>query len=89
MPKPPVLLPNPALHSDPACIAFRSLSSFRFLGFVQRFGAGGGGELQSLGLFSIFLCQAAETIAPQRDTSLCGPPSKAYRHFLITNHRTW
>ena len=37
--------PNPALHSDPACIAFRSLSSFRFLGFVQRLGAGGAGEL--------------------------------------------
>jgi hypothetical protein len=42
-------LPNPALHSDPACIAFRSLSSFCFLGFVQRLGAGGAGELHSLG----------------------------------------
>ena len=41
--------PNPALHSDPACIAFRSLSSFRFLGFAQRLGAGGAGELHSLG----------------------------------------
>ena len=25
--------PNPPLNSDPACIAFRSFSSFRFLGF--------------------------------------------------------
>ena len=47
--KQPSSRPNPALHSDPACIAFRSLSSFRFLGFVQRLGAGGAGELQSLG----------------------------------------
>jgi hypothetical protein len=36
-------VPNPALNSDPACIAFRSLSTFRFLGFVQRPGAGGAG----------------------------------------------
>ena len=42
--------PNPALHSDPACIAFRSLSASRFLGFVHRLGAGGAGELHSLGL---------------------------------------
>ena len=41
--------PNPPLHSDPACIAFRSLSSFRYLGFVRRLGAGGAGELHSLG----------------------------------------
>ena len=32
--------PNPPLNSDPACIAFRSLSCFRYLGFVQRLGAG-------------------------------------------------
>jgi len=32
--------PNPPLNSDPACIAFRSLSAFRFLGSAQRFGAG-------------------------------------------------
>ena len=35
--------PNPSLNSDPACIAFRSLSASRFLGFVQRLGAGGAG----------------------------------------------
>jgi hypothetical protein len=33
--------PNLALNPDPACIAFRSLSTTRFLGFVQRLGAGG------------------------------------------------
>ena len=33
--------PNPPLNSDPACIAFRSFSSSRFLGSVQRLGAGG------------------------------------------------
>jgi len=43
-------LPNPALHSDPACIVFRSLSASRFLDFVQRLGAGGAGELHSLGV---------------------------------------
>jgi len=32
--------PNPPLNSDPADIAFRSFSSFRFLGFAQRLGAG-------------------------------------------------
>ena len=37
MPSPP----NPALNSDPACIAFRSFSSFRFLGSARRLGAGG------------------------------------------------
>ncbi len=42
--------PNPPLKSDPACRAFRSLSTFRFLGFVQRLGAGGAGELHALGL---------------------------------------
>ena len=36
-------VPNPSLNSDPACIAFRSLSTSRFLGFVQRLGAGGAG----------------------------------------------
>ena len=35
--------PNPPLNSDLAYIAFRSLSSSRFLGFVQRLGAGGAG----------------------------------------------
>jgi len=34
---------NPPLNSDPACIVFRSFSSSRFLGFVQRLGAGGAG----------------------------------------------
>jgi len=34
---------NLSLKSDPACIAFRSFSSFRYLGFVQRLGAGGAG----------------------------------------------
>ena len=37
------LRPNPRLNSDPACIAFHSLSSFRFLGFAQHLGAGGAG----------------------------------------------
>ena len=41
--------PNPPLHSGPACIASRSLSTSCYLGFVQRLGAGGAGELQSLG----------------------------------------
>jgi hypothetical protein len=36
-------VPNPALNSDPACIVFRSFSSFRFLDFAQRFGAGAAG----------------------------------------------
>ena len=31
---------NPALKSDPACIAFRSLSTFRYLGSAHRLGAG-------------------------------------------------
>ena len=35
--------PNLALKSDPACIAFRSLSAFRYPGFAQRLGAGGAG----------------------------------------------
>ena len=38
-----ILRPNPSLNSDPACIVLRSLSSTRFLGFVQRLGAGGAG----------------------------------------------
>ena len=32
--------PNLALKSDPACIAFRSLSTFRYLGSAHRLGAG-------------------------------------------------
>jgi len=32
--------PNPRLNSDPACVAIRSLSTSRFLGSVQRLGAG-------------------------------------------------
>ena len=32
--------PNPPLKSDPACIAFRSLSIFRYLGSAHRLGAG-------------------------------------------------
>jgi hypothetical protein len=35
--------PNPPLNSDPAYIAYRSLSSSRFLGSVHRLGAGGAG----------------------------------------------
>jgi hypothetical protein len=35
--------PNPPLNSDPARIAFRSLSTSGFLGSVQRLGAGGVG----------------------------------------------
>ena len=34
---------NPTLNSDPACVVLRSFSSFVFLGFVQRLGAGGAG----------------------------------------------
>jgi hypothetical protein len=41
--------PNPPLNSDPACTAFRSFSSSRFLGSAQRLGAGGAGLLHSLG----------------------------------------
>jgi len=33
-------LPNSPLHSDPARIAFRSLSAFRYLGFAHCLGAG-------------------------------------------------
>ena len=35
--------PNLSLNSDPACIVIRSLSTSRFLGSVQRLGAGGAG----------------------------------------------
>jgi hypothetical protein len=35
--------PNRQLNSDPACIVFPSFSSFRYLGFVHRPGAGGAG----------------------------------------------
>jgi len=35
--------PNPALNPDPACIAFRSLSTSRFLGSARRLDAGGAG----------------------------------------------
>jgi hypothetical protein len=35
--------PNPPLNSDPACIAFRSLSASRFLGSAHRLSAGGAG----------------------------------------------
>jgi len=41
--------PNLSLNSDPACIVFHSFSTFRFLGFAQRLGAGGAGYLPSLG----------------------------------------
>ena len=41
---------NLPLNPDPAWIAFRSLSSSCYLGFVQRLDAGGAGELHSLGL---------------------------------------
>jgi hypothetical protein len=40
---------DPPLNSNPACIAFRSLSASRFLGSAHRLGAGGVGELYSLG----------------------------------------
>ena len=50
--------PNPALHSDPACIAFRSLSTSCYLDFVERLGAGGAGELLPLGAFGLFQCVA-------------------------------
>jgi hypothetical protein len=33
-------LPNPRINSDSACIAFHSLSVFRFLGSAQHLGAG-------------------------------------------------
>ncbi len=33
-------MPNPPLKSDPACIAFRSLSAFCYLGSARRLGAG-------------------------------------------------
>jgi len=33
-------LPNPPLKSDPACIAFRSLSTSRYPGSAHRLGAG-------------------------------------------------
>jgi len=36
-------VPNPPLNSDPACIAFRSLSAFRYPGSAQSLGAGGAG----------------------------------------------
>ena len=32
--------PNLSLKSDPACISFRSLSTFRYLGSAHRLGAG-------------------------------------------------
>jgi hypothetical protein len=41
--------PNLSLKSDCVCIAFHSLSSFRYLGSAHRLGAGGAGELPSLG----------------------------------------
>jgi hypothetical protein len=34
-------MPNPPLKSDPACIAFRSLSTSCYLGSAHRLGAGG------------------------------------------------
>ena len=40
--------PNPPLNSGPACIVFRSFSTSRYLGSVQRLGAGGAGWLHSL-----------------------------------------
>ena len=36
-------LPKLAFNTDPACIAFRSLSAFRYPGSAQRLGAGGAG----------------------------------------------
>lgn len=38
-----------SLNSDPACFAFRSLSTFPFLGFARRHGAGKTGYLLSIG----------------------------------------
>lgn len=40
--------PNPLLNSDPTCIAFRFLSTSRFLGSARRLGAGGADWLHSL-----------------------------------------
>lgn len=48
-PAPPA---NLSLNSDPACNAFRSLSAFRYLGFVRRLGAGVVGWLHSLGILT-------------------------------------
>ncbi len=36
-------VPNLSLNPDPACIAFRSISTSRFLGSAQCLGAGGAG----------------------------------------------
>jgi hypothetical protein len=36
-------VPNLSLNSDPACIAFRSLSTSSYLGSAHRLGAGGSG----------------------------------------------
>jgi hypothetical protein len=44
--------PNPPLNSDPACIAFRSLSTSRFLGSAHRLGAGGAGQLHCMFLLT-------------------------------------
>jgi hypothetical protein len=63
--------PNLSLHSDPACIAFRSLSTSRYLGFVQRLGAGGAGELHSLGVNAGFA--STGSISKSRFGSLVAP----------------
>lgn len=41
--------PDPPPNPNLACMAFGSLSSYRVLGFIQRFGADGSGQLLSLG----------------------------------------
>ena len=77
-------LPNLPLHSDPACIAFRSLSTSRFLDSVQRLGAGGAGELHSLGLVCPSLslrraCGAHSRVRPP------GPLLRESRHSSIVS----
>jgi len=87
-------LPNPPLNSDPACIAFRSLSTSRFLGFVQRLGAGVAGELHSLGsfmkpildesLFHHWIPEEAKLVGGRFDLVLSESTTIGDRRFLVT-----
>lgn len=45
----PTSAPDPQLNSDPAWLAFRFLSTFRFLGSAPRLGAGGAAQPPSPG----------------------------------------
>jgi len=65
--------PNPPLHSDPACIAFRSLSTSCYLGFVHRLGAGVAGELHSLGLIHVPENNTSHACRDIRDRGLADP----------------